>query len=238
MPLIKCENAAFGYENTIAAENISLEVNRGDYLYIIGENGSGKSTLIKGLLGLIKPKMGRITYGDGLKKNGIGYLPQQTDAKTDFPASVYEVIISGCAGRGGLSPFYSRDDKERACDAMRKLNIHDLQNRSFRELSGGQRQRVLLARALCATDSLILLDEPASGLDPLVTQEMYRITEELNRRDGVTIIMVSHDLSAAAKEATHILHMKKTPLFYGTRDEYLKSDLWSGLSGGDNLGAV
>ncbi|MCD8314799.1 MAG: metal ABC transporter ATP-binding protein [Firmicutes bacterium] len=231
MALIKCENVALGYEDSVAAENISFEVNRGDYLYIIGENGSGKSTLIKGLLGLIKPIRGKIVYGDGLKKNRIGYLPQQKDAKTDFPASVYEVVISGCAGREGLSPFYSRDAKERACSAMRKLGIHDLQNRSFRELSGGQRQRVLLARALCATDSLLLLDEPSSGLDPVVTAEMYKITDELNKTDGVTVITVSHDLQAAAEDATHILHMKKSPLFYGTRDEYLKSDVWSRLSG-------
>lgn len=232
MSLIKCENAAFGYDGTIAAENIDLTVNRGDYLYIIGENGSGKSTLIKGLLGLLKPMRGGISYGEGLTSRGIGYMPQKTEIQRDFPASVYEVVISGCLGRSSFRPFYTKEDKNRACEAMTALHIHDIENKSYRDLSGGQQQRVLLARALAATGNILLLDEPAAGLDPVVTAELYGVIDELRERHNIAVIMVSHDLMAIASSATHVLQMKRSPLFYGTRDEYLASDIWRNFSGG------
>lgn len=230
MAILKCENAAFGYEDTVAAENIDFTIDVGDYLYIIGENGSGKSTLIKGLLGLLKPIRGTVTYGDGLTAHGIGYMPQKTEIQRDFPASVYEVVISGCLGRGGFRPFYSKRDRERACEAMTALRIHDLQNKSYRELSGGQQQRVLLARALAATGELLLLDEPAAGLDPVVTAELYSVIDELNSKHKIAVIMVSHDLAAVTVAATHVLHMKKSPLFFGTREEYLASPVWRDFS--------
>ena len=169
MAQIECKNVSLGYEGRVAAENININVTAGDYLYVIGENGSGKSTFIKGLLGLIKPISGEIKYGDGLRRNEIGYIPQQTTAQRDFPASVHEVVISGCLGHMGIRPFYGRREHELACAAMTKLKIHDLQGQSYRMLSGGQQQRVLLARALCATGKLLLLDEPAAGLDPRCT---------------------------------------------------------------------
>ena len=221
MALIKCEGVALGYDDTIAVRDVDLTVERGDYLFIIGENGSGKSTLVKGLLGLISPIRGTIEYGDGLGRRGIGYLPQKTEVQRDFPASVREVVLSGCIS-GGFHPFYTREDKMRAHEAIRRLHIHDIEKKSYRELSGGQQQRVLLARALCATRTLLLLDEPATGLDPAATAELYETIGELNRDDGVTIIMVSHDLHALSAEAKHVLHMKKSPLFYGTREEYLR----------------
>ncbi len=226
MSLIKCVNAAFGYESTVAAENVTFSVERGDCLYIVGENGAGKSTLIKGLVGLAKPISGKVTYGDGLTSKKIGYMPQKTEIQRDFPTSVYEVVTSGCVGRAGLRPFYSRADRERVCEAMTALRIHDIERESYRELSGGQQQRVLLARALVAADDILLLDEPAAGLDPVVTAELYGVIADLNKKRGVTVITVSHDMDAAVTYATHILHMKKTPLFFGTRDEYLASDLW------------
>lgn len=221
MALIKCEGVTLGYEDTVAVRDVDLTVGRGDYLFIIGENGSGKSTLVKGLLGLLTPIRGTIEYGDGLVRRGIGYLPQKTEVQRDFPASVREVVLSGCVS-GGFHPFYTRADKLRAHEAMRRLHIHDIEKKSYRELSGGQQQRVLLARALCATRTLLLLDEPVTGLDPTATAELYETIGGLNRDDGVTIIMVSHDVHALSAEAKHVLYMKKSPVFYGTREEYLR----------------
>ncbi|MBQ7679337.1 MAG: ATP-binding cassette domain-containing protein, partial [Butyrivibrio sp.] len=193
-----------------------------DYLCIVGENGSGKSTLMKTLLGLRSPISGQIQFGDGLKANEIGYLPQQTVIQKDFPASVREIVLSGCQGRCGLRPFYNRAEKELAFENMARMGIMDLRDRPYRELSGGQQQRVLLARALCATQKILLLDEPVAGLDPNVTAGMYALTEKINR-DGITIIMISHDISAAVRYASHILHIGDR-MFFGIRDEYLKSD--------------
>ncbi|MBO4893408.1 MAG: ABC transporter ATP-binding protein [Clostridia bacterium] len=221
MALIKCENLSLGYDGKAIVENLSFEVPAGDYLCIVGENGSGKSTLMKTLLGLQRPLGGTIERGDGLHKNETGYLPQQTVVQKDFPASVKEVVLSGCQGRLGLRPFYSKSDKALAVENMEKMGITALADRCYRELSGGQQQRVLLARALCATEKLLLLDEPVSGLDPKVTAEMYSLIESLNK-SGVAVIMISHDISAAVKYAGHILHIGKT-VFYGTKAEYQKS---------------
>ncbi len=221
MALIKAESLALGYDNGIIVKDLDFEVNAGDYLCIVGENGSGKSTLMRTLLGLQNPKGGRIILGDGLTKKEIGYLPQQTQVQKDFPASVREIVISGCQARCGLRPFYNREEKGLAEKNMERLGITDLSARSYRELSGGQQQRVLLARALCATQKLLILDEPVSGLDVKVTAELYTIIKELNH-DGITIIMVSHDIAAAVKYASHILHIGDQ-IFFGTRDSYLES---------------
>ena len=223
--LIKCEKLAFSYENADVIKDLSFTVSNGDYLCIVGENGSGKSTLTKGLLGLKSPDSGKIIFGEGLKKNEIGYLPQQTPAQKDFPASVFEVVLSGRLNSRGLRPFYSRNDKMIAHDNIRKLGIEDLMKRSYRDLSGGQQQRVLLARALCAGRKLIFLDEPVTGLDPIVTEEMYRLIAELNKKDKITIVMVSHDITSAVKYATHILHLNYEKSFFGTSEEYMKSPL-------------
>ena len=195
--LIECKNLTAGYEGMPVVKNLSFNVSAGDYLCIVGENGSGKSTLMKTLLGLRSPLCGEIIFGDGLKQTEIGYLPQQTAAQKDFPATVREVVLSGCLGRKGLSPFYSKADKKQCDDNIELLGITHIAHRSYRNLSGGQQQRVLLARALCATKKLLLLDEPVSGLDPIVTAEMYEIISKLNREQGVTIIMISHDLQGA-----------------------------------------
>jgi len=224
MSQLICQNLSLGYDGKEIINNLNFSVNSGDYLCIIGENGSGKTTLMKTLLGLHKPMGGTIEMGDGLKQNEIGYLPQQTVVQKDFPASVYEIVLSGCQSRCGLRPFYNQVEKSLALEAMGKMNILPLQKRCYRELSGGQQQRVLLARALCATGKLLLLDEPVSGLDPKVTQEMYQLIETLNKKDGITVIMISHDLNAAIAYASHILYIGKN-MFFGTRDEYLASDI-------------
>ncbi|HWS43023.1 MAG TPA: ABC transporter ATP-binding protein [Pseudoflavonifractor sp.] len=223
MAQLTCQNLSLGYDAKIILRDLSFSVHAGDYLCIVGENGSGKSTLMKTILGLQAPIRGEVLTGDGLKPNEIGYLPQQTVVQKDFPASVREIVLSGCQGRCGLRPFYNREEKRIAAQAMEKMGISELEKRCYRELSGGQQQRVLLARALCATRKVLLLDEPVSGLDPRVTAEMYRLIEGLNREDRITIIMISHDVAAAVSYASHILHIGKT-VFFGTRQDYLQSE--------------
>ena len=221
MSQLICKNLLVGYEGKAILQPLNFEIHAGDYLCVVGENGAGKSTLIKTLLGLQQPISGQIELGDGLRQNEIGYLPQQTIVQRDFPASVLEIVLSGCQSRCGLRPFYSREEKQLAQDAMHKMQIESLAKRCYRELSGGQQQRVLLARALCATRKMLLLDEPVSGLDPKVTAEMYRLIEKLNK-EGITILMISHDIQAAVCYASHILHIGEN-IFFGTREEYLQS---------------
>ena len=222
MAQLTCQNLCVGYDGTSVLQDLNFEVFAGDYLCIVGENGSGKSTLMKTILGLQPPISGRILTGDGLRKNEIGYLPQQTVVQKDFPASVREIVLSGCQGRCGSRPFYNKEEKQLAADAMEKMQIAQLAKRCYRELSGGQQQRVLLARALCATRKMLLLDEPVSGLDPKVTAEMYALIEKLNREDGITVIMISHDIAAAVRYASHILHIGDA-VFFGTKEEYRQS---------------
>ncbi|MBO7664127.1 MAG: metal ABC transporter ATP-binding protein [Clostridia bacterium] len=222
MALLTCDHLTLGYEGRAVLSDLSFEVQAGDYLCVVGENGSGKTTLMKTILGLQKPLSGRIVFGDGLRQNEIGYLPQQTLVQRDFPATVREIVLSGCQARMGRRPFYSREEKALAGKHMERMNLLPLQNSCYRDLSGGQQQRVLLARALCATRKLLVLDEPVSGLDPRVTAEMYALIRSLNQTDGVTIMMISHDLAAAVQEAGSILHVGEE-VFFGTRDSYLQS---------------
>lgn len=219
-----CDQVSVGYDGKAVLQNLNFTVNAGDYLCIVGENGSGKSTLMKTILGLQPPIAGKIETGDGLKQNEIGYLPQQTAAQKDFPASVQEIVLSGCQARCGLRPFYNQQEKQLAQENIQKMQIESLTKRCYRELSGGQQQRVLLARALCATRKMLLLDEPVSGLDPKVTAKMYQLIAELNRREGISIVMISHDIAAAVQYASHILHIGNT-VFFGTKEEYLKSPM-------------
>ncbi|MBQ7564902.1 MAG: metal ABC transporter ATP-binding protein [Lachnospiraceae bacterium] len=222
MSLITVENLTLGYDKRAIVEDLSFTVHAGDYLCIVGENGSGKTTLMKTLLDLREPMSGRILIGDGLKRNEIGYLPQQTVVQRDFPASVREIVLSGCQNRSGFRPFYSKEEKELAARNMEKLGIAGLSGRCYRELSGGQQQRVLLARALCATGKLLLLDEPVAGLDPMVTAELYDLINDLNG-EGIAIIMITHDIYEAVRHASHILHIGDQ-IFFGTKDAYLKSE--------------
>ena len=219
MALIRLNNATVSYEGDLAAENVSFSVEKGDYLVILGENGSGKSTVMKAMLGLVKLKSGEVIHSDGLKKNGVGYLPQQTRIQRDFPASVEEVVQSGVVNRLGRRLFPGREEKQRARQQMERLEIWEMRKRPYRALSGGQQQRVLLARALCATDSLLLLDDPVTGLDPETTAEMYEIIRNINRQ-GVAIVTVSHDVGQALRDAKHVLVMERTVRFYGETEAY------------------
>lgn len=229
MTQLTCQNLAVGYEGRAVLENLNFSVCPGDYLCIVGENGSGKSTLMKTILGLQPPVRGKVLTGDGLRKNKIGYLPQQTPVQRDFPASVREIVLSGCQGRCGGRPFYSKGEKQLAQTAMERMQVAALAKRCYRTLSGGQQQRVLLARALCAAQNMLLLDEPVSGLDPKVTGEMYGLIQRLNREDGVTVLMISHDITATLTYASHILHLGRR-VFFGTKADYLREfpQAWKG----------
>lgn len=230
MKLIECNNLCMQYEGVSAFENLTFSVDEGDFLCIVGENGSGKSTLIKGLLGLKQYSSGSISF-NGVSPKEIGYLPQQTIAQKDFPATVQEVVLSGCLNKNGNFPFYTKKSKERAKEKIAEMKIENLVKKSYRSLSGGQQQRVLLARALCATEKLLLLDEPVSGLDPLMTSEMYEVIDRLNQ-NNVTIIMVTHDIHNAVHYGNKILHMARGGYFFGTAEEYKSTDIFRAMAGG------
>lgn len=223
MALITIENASMGYEGKTVLSDLSLKINAQDYICIVGENGSGKTTLMKCLLGLLNPLSGAVTFGDGLKQSEIGYLPQQNVIQQDFPASVSEVVLSGCLNKR-RTLFYSKSQKETAKKNMELTGVCDIRRKCFRELSGGQRQRVMLARALCATQKLLILDEPVTGLDPVAVSDMYALIRDLNQK-GITIIMVSHDVNSAVNNASKILHLSRSNYFFGTPHQYLHSDV-------------
>ncbi|ETJ99737.1 ABC transporter, ATP-binding protein [Eubacterium nodatum ATCC 33099] len=226
MSVLACQDLAFSYDGKDVLKGVNFTLKQGEYLCIVGENGSGKTTLMKGLLRLNKPTKGKIVTGDGLKPNEIGYLPQQTQIQRDFPASVYEVVLSGCLNSMGRRLFYGKKHKQLVIDNLEALDILSLKNKCYRELSGGQQQRVLLARALCATQKMLLLDEPVTGLDPVAAEEFYRMIEKLNREKGITIIMVSHDVKGVVSHASHVLHLDGVQKFFGTMEEY-KNQEWS-----------
>ncbi len=221
MKLLTCRNLCLGYEHVSVLSDLNFSLDAGSYLCIVGENGSGKTTLMRTILGLQSPLSGEIIWENGTRRMEIGYLPQQTSIQRDFPATVWEIVLSGCQGRAGLRPFYNREEKELARASMDRTGVTVLKDRCYRTLSGGQQQRVLLARALCAARSVFLLDEPVSGLDPNATREMYQLIEKLNQ-DGMTILMISHDIGAALRYATHILHAG-SKVFFGTVDDYIAS---------------
>ena len=231
MALITCNDVSLAYDNNVVLKDLTFSVNEGDYLCIVGENGSGKSTLIKALLSLKNCKKGNITFDKNLKQNEIGYLPQHTDTQKDFPASVWEVVLSGCLNKKGLFPFYTQEDKDLAMISLNKLGIENLKETSYSELSNGQQQRVLLSRALCSTKKLLLLDEPAAGLDPVVVNDFYLLINQLNK-EGITVVMVSHDITSAVKYASHILHLHNKSLFFDTTGNYLSSELGNCFLGG------
>jgi len=235
MPQLICDNLTLGYDGKIIISSLSFSINTGDYLCIVGENGSGKSTLMKTILKLKKPMSGKIKADNDFRSDLIGYLPQQTAIQKDFPASVREVVRSGCLNHCGLRPWYNKSEKKMAENNMEKTGVSNIAKHCYRELSGGQQQRVLLARALCAGQNMLFLDEPSAGLDPKAANDMYELIAALNKT-GKTILMISHDIPASIKYASHILHIGDgLPLFSGTKAEYLKSETgckYTGIGGG------
>ena len=221
--LIVCQNVSLGYEGQSVLSNLNLTISAGDYLCIVGDNGSGKSTLLRGILGLISPQSGKILRAPELEKGAVGYLPQQTKAQKDFPATVFEVVRSGCLNRKGMRFFYTSAQKSEALMNMGKLGILELKGESYRDLSGGQQQRVLLARALCAASRLLILDEPITGLDPAAAQDLYKTLAYLNEKEGMAVVMVTHDLKAALRSARTVLHIGHRGVFLGSVADYLAS---------------
>ena len=221
--LIVCRDVSLGYEGQSVLTHLNLTIRAGDYLCIVGDNGSGKSTLLRGLLGLLPPQSGQILRSPELQRGAIGYLPQQTRAQRDFPATVYEVVLSGCLNQKKNRFFYSAAQKSQALMNMGKLGVLELKDQCYRDLSGGQQQRVLLARALCAASSLLILDEPITGLDPAAAQGLYKTLAYLNEKEHMAVVMVTHDLKAALKSARTVLHIGRSSVFSGTVAEYLAS---------------
>lgn len=219
--LILCRDVSLGYEGQSVLDHLDLRVRSGDYLCVVGDNGSGKSTLLRGILGLLPPLSGTIERAAELERGAVGYLPQQTRAQRDFPATVWEVVLSGCLNKKGF--FYSAAQKSQALMNLGKLGMLELKDKSYRDLSGGQQQRVLLARALCAAGRLLILDEPVTGLDPAAAQDLYKTLNYLNRREGMAIVMVTHDLRPALRDAGTVLHIGHSVTFLGTPEEYLAS---------------
>lgn len=224
MEQIICKKLAIGYENKALVKDLTFTISKGDYFCIVGENGAGKSTLMKTLLHLKSPISGHLHFGEGVSQKDIGYLPQQNQIQKDFPATVQEVVLSGCQSKSFIRPFYNKKEKAIANLNIQRMELKGMEKKCFSELSGGQQQRVLLARALCSTEKILLLDEPVAGLDPHVGQEMYSLIDKLNKEFGITIIMISHDIGGVLKYATHILHLGEE-VFYGTKDEYVNSEI-------------
>ncbi len=221
MSLIDVKNVTLGYEKHVVLSNISFSIDEGDILCIVGPNGSGKSTLIKGILGLIKPMKGKIKFND-LKQEFIGYMPQETKVDANFPASVLEIVLSGTLNTKGLLSFYNKTDKERALNSLKILNISNLKNKCFCDLSGGQRQKVLLARSLCATKRLLILDEPSNNLDSKSKSDLYETIKDLNKNHHITIIMITHDLDHNNLIGNKILSLREDEIFYGNTKDFVK----------------
>lgn len=234
---LSVEHVSIAYERMTVLKDVSFSVEEGDYVCVLGENGSGKSTLMKGILGLVPLQEGRISFHGEVQRTHVGYLPQQTQTQKDFPASVMEVVLSGCLNSKGIRPFYLKKERSMALYNLKRLGIEELAKKSYRNLSGGQQQRVLLARALCATDKIIFLDEPISGLDPVATSEFYQLIEKLNKENQISVVMVSHDIGAALRSANKVLHIRKEGCFFGTKEEYMESGLGSGFMDAWNGGA-
>ena len=208
-PLLKCSNITLGYGSKNIVNNFNYTIHSGDYLSINGRNGCGKTTFLRGLAGVLHPRAGKIELSSGLKRNQIGYLPQITVTQKDFPASVEEIVLSAFQGKNLLLPFYGKALRKRADECLELTHATNLRKESFRELSGGQKQRVLLARALCAAERLLLLDEPVTGLDPESSQNMYNIIRDLHENKNMTIVMVTHDIDAARNNSTRILNFNE-----------------------------
>ena len=221
MNLIELKNLSLGYENITVLKDINMTIDENDFICIVGPNGAGKSTLVKGILGLIKPKKGKVIYNN-LKQNFIGYMPQETKIDSNFPASVYEIVLSGTLNRLGLRSFYTKKEKMVALNNLKILGIENLKNKNFCDLSGGQRQKVLLARSLCATSKLLILDEPSNNLDSKSKKELYKTIIDLNKNHGITVIMITHDLDHDNLIGNKILSLREDDVFFGTTEEFVK----------------
>ena len=236
MRLIEIRDLSISYDGKTVVSGLNFDINDGDFICIFGENGSGKSSLIKAILGLKSTASGHIHFEKGFSFRDIGYMPQKTQVQRDFPASVGEVVISGCQGAMGLRPFYGREERLKADAAMERLGIIGLKKESYRNLSGGQQQRVLLARSLCGADKMILLDEPTTALDPIATGEFYRLISDLNRKEGITVVMVSHDISGSLKYSNSSIHLGGSEvMFCGSTADYVKSKVAASFIGGDAI---
>lgn len=221
MNLIEIKNLTLGYEKQSVIKNVNMSIDENDFICIVGPNGAGKSTLVKGILGLIKPMKGKVIYNN-LKQNFIGYMPQETKIDSNFPASVLEIVLSGTLNRLGFKCFYTKKEKEIALANLKLLGISNLKDKNFCDLSGGQRQKVLLARSLCASKKLLILDEPSNNLDSKSKKELYKNIVDLNKNKGMTIIMITHDLDHDNLIGNKILSLRENDIFFGSTEEFVR----------------
>lgn len=234
MSLISTSNLTLAYDGVEVVKNLNIQIDSGDYVCIIGENGSGKSTLAKAILGLIRPVSGKIEFADNESRSNIGYLPQQTNVQKDFPASVQEIVMSGFIGKLSVFPFYKKSQKNKADEILKTLGIYHIKKQCYNKLSGGMQQRVLLARALCAAQNILILDEPVASLDPIITSEFYDIIDKLNKQNNITVIMISHDTAAVEKYATKVIHLSDSSYIFDTAQNYMASEYGKKYIGGES----
>lgn len=212
MNLIESHGLRIGYDATTDMACPDFAIGPEDFLCVMGPNGSGKSALVKTLAGLMPPRAGELVMSDGLQDGGIGYLPQRTPLQDDFPATVREIVRTGCQSLRGLRPFFSCAEKDMAERALIRFGLADLAHRPYRSLSGGQRRRALLARALCVPRRLLLLDEPTAGLDEQAVETLYACLASL-RTEGLAILMVTHERTSVHQLASHVLRMGQRAAF-------------------------
>lgn len=212
MTILEVEKLKVSYSNHVAIENINFKIEDGEYVCLVGENGSGKSTLVKTIVGLLKPEEGQVNLNISLDE--VAYLSQTNLKDLDFPATAKEIIMSGIQKHGKF-PFYTKKDKEIYENVIKQLKIEELQGRRIGDLSGGQKQRILIARALVRQPKLLILDEPATGLDYNITKELYKILENLNKNNKMTIIMATHDLEEINEIKPRIISLAKKVKYDG-----------------------
>ena len=221
MAMITLNNLTLKYDGNVVLQNVNFSVNEGDFICVVGENGTGKSTLIKSLVGLKSIDSGEVIY-ENINRSDISYIAQQNNIKRNFPATVLEVVMQGLEGRKNLTPFYKKEEKALALNALKKLGIETVANKLINELSGGQQRRVLLARALISPKKLLIMDEPVASLDTAAAKEIYTITKNLCENEKMAAIVVLHDLGNAIKYATKILWIKDDSHKLLSPGDYLK----------------
>lgn len=222
--ILSVKDLNFNYGKIKILKDINFELDKGDYLGIIGANGSGKTTLIKVLLGLLQPSSGTVVYHQNiLEDNALGYVPQKTFGDhQNFPATVKEIVRTGLLANKGFLKQYNDEDNKKVVEILNRLNLCDLKNRKINKLSGGQQQRVLLARSLVSNPRVLILDEPTSALDPEVREDFYQLLETVNK-SGVTIILISHDLQSIEPYLNKVLLLDRKILFFGNPKDFNKT---------------
>lgn len=230
-PVVEIRNVDFSYDDVLVLKDITLTIEEGDFLGIVGPNGSGKTTLLKLILGLIHPLRGSVrVFGQAPERarHSIGYVPQHAEIDSSFPISAMDVVLIGRLGKAPLIGRYRKIDREMAEEALKEVEIYEFRNHRFGTLSGGQRQRVLMARALVGKPEMLLLDEPTASIDGRVEQDIYELLKRLNEK--ATIILVSHDLGFISTYVNRVACVNRSLVCNPT--EHVTADVIEACYGG------